>query len=403
MKYDFTTVLDRSGKDSIAFDVPPKISGVEVVPCKEGLDRIPMWVADMGFQTVPSITEKISQRIEHPIFGYFEPTDEYYDSIIKWQKTRNGAMSLKASDIGYENSVLGGLMSALNVLCSKGDKVLVHSPTYVGFTGALKNSGYDIVHSALKLDENNVWRMDFADMEEKIVSQNIQTAIFCSPHNPCGRAWEHWEIAQAMEIFERYDVYVIADEIWSDIMLDGNRHIPTQSVSLDAKNRTVALYAPSKTFNLAGLIGAYHIIYNERLHNRVLKESSLSHYNGMNIFSMHALIGAYSEQGSEWVCELREVLTDNIDYACEFFDTKVKGIKVSKPQATYMLFIDCTEWLIENNMTLEQLIKKGFEYGVMWQNGEAFFGKNCIRLNFALPFAKAKEALDRMDKYIFNA
>ena len=144
--------------------------------------------------------------------------------------------------------------------------------------------------------------MDFEDMEKKIVKNRIHAAVFCSPHNPCGRVWERWEIEKAMELYKKYDVFVISDEIWSDLILEGHKHIPTQSVSEDARNRTVAMYAPSKTFNLAGLVGSYHIIYNTWLRERVLKESSLSHYNAMNVLSMHALVGAYKPEAmSGWM------------------------------------------------------------------------------------------------------
>ena len=225
------------------------------------------------------------ERTKHTAYGYFLPRDEYYDAIINWQKERNGAMDLERKHIGYANGVLGGVVSALNVMCSKGDNVLVHSPTYVGFTHALEDNGYNIVHSPMYVDENDVWRMDFADMEKKIVDNKIHAAIFCSPHNPCGRVWERWEIEQAMELYKKYDVFVISDEIWSDLILPGYKHIPTQSISEDAKMRTVAMYAPSKTFNLAGLVGSDRIIYNNWLRERVDKEASLTHYNGQNVLS----------------------------------------------------------------------------------------------------------------------
>ena len=260
MKYDFTSIMDRHGKDAIAIDGLGTAPGFTPDAPKEGFDAIPMWVADMNFPTVPTIPEAIIERAKHPAFGYFSPTDAYFDSIIRWQERRNRVTGLTKECIGYENGVLGGVVSALNVICSKGDNVLLHSPTYIGFTGALNNNGYHIVHSPLRKDEQNIWRMDFEDMEKKIAEQHIHAAIFCSPHNPAGRVWEKWEIEKAMELFQRYDVYVISDEIWSDLILEGHRHIPTQSVSEDAKNRPVALYAPSKPFNLAGLVGRYHII-----------------------------------------------------------------------------------------------------------------------------------------------
>lgn len=146
---------------------------------------------------------------------------------IKWQETRNGVTGLTKACIGYENGVLGGVVSALNVLCSKGDSVLLHSPTYIGFTGTLTNNGYHIVHSQLKKDGGKVWRMDFEDMEKKIVENHIHVCIMCSPHNPTGRVWEKWELEKAMELFKKHDVYVISDEIWSDLILEGYKHIPT--------------------------------------------------------------------------------------------------------------------------------------------------------------------------------
>ena len=194
----------------------------------EGFDVIPMWVADMNFPTCPAIPKAIIDRTEHPAYGYFDIRKEYYDEIIKWHEVRNGVTGLTEDCIGYENGVLGGVLSALGIFCSKGDNVLLHSPTYIGFTNSLKNSGYNIIHSPLKKDAQGVWRMDFEDMEEKIKSRHIHAAIFCSPHNPCGRVWTREEILQFTELCRKYDVKIISDEIWSDMTLFGNRHIPTQ-------------------------------------------------------------------------------------------------------------------------------------------------------------------------------
>ena len=399
MKYDFTSILDRTGKDAIAVEHIP-IPGAQV---KEGFDRIPMCVADMNFPTVPTVVEAMMERVQHPAYGYFDPSEEYYASIIRWQEKRNGVTGLKPEHIGYENGVLGGVISALNVMCSKGDNVLLHSPTYIGFTMSLENNGYHIVHSPLIKDENGVWRMDFEDMEKKIVKNRIHAAVFCSPHNPCGRVWERWEIEKAMELYKKYDVFVISDEIWSDLILEGHKHIPTQSVSEDARNRTVAMYAPSKTFNLAGLVGSYHIIYNGWLRERVLKESSLSHYNAMNVLSMHALVGAYKPEGYEWLDELRQVLTGNVEFACRYIQDHFDGIEVSKPEGTYMLFLDCTKWCEKHGKTIDELQRAGVEVGVIWQDGRPFHGPCHIRMNLALPFSRVKEAFERLDRYVFHA
>ena len=401
MKYDFTSIMERRGRDATAVDAPGSGQGFAPGAPKEGFDLIPMWVADMNFPTVPTIPEAVIARAKHPAYGYFNASDEYYDSVIWWQETRNHVTGLTRECIGYENGVLGGVVSALNVFCSRGDKVLLHSPTYIGFTASLRNNGYDMVLSPLKKDENGVWRMDFKDMEEKLKSEKIHAAVFCSPHNPCGRVWERWELEKAMELFRKYDVYVVSDEIWSDIILSGHSHIPTQSVSEDARMRTVALYAPSKTFNLAGLIGSYHIIYNPWIRERVEKESSLSHYNSMNVLSMHALIGAYCTEGAQWVDELREVLTENVRYACRFIREHFDGVEVTQPEGTYMLFLDCEKWCREHDSTMDDLEKAGWDVGVAWQDGRMFHGEYAIRMNLALPFSRVREAFERLEKYVF--
>ena len=397
MKYDFTTVMDRRGMDAIAVDAAPVPEGGR----KEGFDVIPMWVADMNFATVPTIPEFITRRVQHPAYGYFAPRQEYYDAIIRWQRQRNG-MEVTPEDIGYANGVLGGVVSALNVLCSRGDKVLVHSPTYIGFTHALGDNGYRIVHSPLTIDDQGIWRMDFDDMEKKIVENNIHAAILCSPHNPCGRVWERWELEKAMALYQKHNVYVISDEIWSDLILTGHKHIPTQSVSEDAKQRTIAMYAPSKTFNLAGLVGSYSIIYNPWLRDRVAKEAALSHYNSQNVLSMYALIGAYQDEGQAWLEELRQVLTENVDFAYNYIREHFEGVKVCRPQGTYMLFADCTEWCKEHGKTIDDVEQAAWAVGVAFQDGRMFHGPCHVRINLALPLSRVKEAFDRLDRYVFN-
>ena len=400
MKYDFTSIIDRHGKDAIAVDSLG--NGFAPGAPREGFDAIPMWVADMNFATVPTITQAIIERTQHPAFGYFQPREEYYASIIDWHRKRNGVEGLLPEHIGYANGVLGGVISAMNVLCSKGDNVLVHSPTYVGFTHVLTNNGYNMVHSPLVQDGQGVYRMDFADMERRIVENNIHTAILCSPHNPCGRVWERWELEQAMELFKKYDVFVISDEIWSDLILPGHKHIPTQSISQDAKMRTVAMYAPSKTFNLAGLVGSYRIIYNKWLRDRVDKESSLSHYNEMNVLSMYALIGAYKEEGHQWLDELRQVLDENITFACDYIRDHFEGVTVTKPEGTYMLFVDCAGWCEKHGKTMDEVIKACHDVGVAVQDGRQFHGKSHLRMNLASPNSRIREAFDRLARYVFT-
>ena len=209
------------------------------------------------------------------------------------------------------------------------------------------------------------------------------------------------EIEKAMEIYKANDCIVISDEIWSDLTLDGHQHVPTQSVSEDARHRTLAFYAPSKTFNLAGLVGSYHIVYDSYLRDRLQSKSSKAVYNETNVLSVHALIGAYRAEGYQWVDELRQVLSENVRFACETIWSQFEGIEVSRPQGTYMLFLDCEKWCLAHGKTMDELLKAGWDVGVGWQDGRPFHGTWSIRVNLALPFSRVEEAFRRLKEYVF--
>ena len=202
MKYDFTTVMDRLGKDAMAVDLPASgedggfFAGAKV---KEGFSIIPMWVADMNFPTVPAVPKALMERAAHPAYGYFRPPKAYYDAVIRWHEERYGTLGLTPECIGYENGVLGGVVSALKIFCQPGDSIVVQSPTYIGFTHCAEDNGWKLVLNPLVQDRDGVWRIDYGDLERKLSGGDIHTAIFCSPHNPSGRVWEEWEIRKLME------------------------------------------------------------------------------------------------------------------------------------------------------------------------------------------------------------
>jgi cystathionine beta-lyase len=401
MKYDFETVIDRHGQDALAVDNIDFMMKQTPEGLKEGFDFIPMWVADMNFPTARSIQDEIIRRAEHPAFGYFRPRQEYFDAILSWHEKQKGVSDLKSEDIGYENGVLGGVISALKVFASPGDPVLLHSPTYVGFTHAIESNGFHIVHSPLQKDEQGVWRMDYENMARTIEENHIHVCVMCNPHNPCGRVWTRKELEEAVKVFEAHDVWVISDEIWSDLIMKGNRYTPLQSVNAWSHDHTIAFYAPSKTFNLAGLVGSYHVIYNRSVRERVQAIGQKTVYNAMNVLSMHALIGAYSEEGENWLHQLLEVLTKNIELASGFINTHLEGVSVFPAEGTYMLFLDCRDYLKAHDMSIDELLRKGWSYGVGWQDGRQFQAPGFIRLNLASPTHRIEEALHRMDAYIF--
>ena len=397
-KFDFTTIYDRRGTGAIAAEMIP-VAGAQV---REGVSRIPMWIADMNFATAPAIVKAVQERLSHPLFGYFDVSEDYAKAIIGWQYRRNLVSGLRPEYIGYENGVLGGVSSAVQAFTSPGEALLLHSPAYVGFTEILEKNGRKVIHSPLVRDAEGVWRMNYDDMEKKIRENHIRFAIFCSPHNPCGRVWERWEILRAMEIYEKYQCIVVSDEIWSDLTLFGHRHIPTQTVSEYARTHTLAFYAITKTYNLAGFVGSYHIVYDGYLRDRLIAASKPSTYNHANVLSVAALSGAYSREGEEWLEELKEVLSGNVSYACRFIEEELDGVSVARPQGTYMLFVDVSGYLKAHpGMSMDDLLKKGIEAGVIWQDGRSFFWPDSIRLNVALPESMLKEAFRRMKEEVF--
>ena len=403
MKYDFTSVIDRRGMDASAVDsVGVKKWGIEPDAPREGFDFIPMWVADMNFATCPAIQEAILQRVKHPLYGYFAPSEAYFQSILAWQSTRNGYTDLKKEHIGYENGVHGGVTSAVEALSKPGDRILLHSPVYVGFQSDVEGLGRSSVYSPLQRDKKGIWRMDYGDMDRKLKENDIHLAIFCSPHNPTGRVWERWELEKAMEVFAANHCHVISDEIWSDLVLPGHRHTPSLMVNDWAREHTVTFAAPTKTFNLAGLVASYHIIYNEALRERVSAHGERTHYNSMNVLSMHAQIGGYSREGRAWLEELLPVLQHNADYACEHIRRCYPGVEVADPQGTYMIFLDLTGYCRRTGRVVDAVLRAGWAVGVGWQDGRPFQGPCHIRMNLALPFERVKEAFDRLDQYVFS-
>lgn len=232
------------------------------------------------------------------MFGYFKPDERFYSSIIRWHRERYGVGDLKEANISYQHSVLGALSSAVEAFTVKGEGVLVQTPGYAKFREIIEMRGRRVVKNPLIWD-GATYRLDFEDMERKIVEEKIRLAVFCSPHNPTGRVWTREELETYAEICLRHGVLMVSDEIWADFSR-GEGHIPLHSVSEEAKNRTISFYSPTKTFNLAGLVISYGVVCDAELMRRFQAQSNLSHYNNCNALSMEASIATYS-QGGEWV------------------------------------------------------------------------------------------------------
>lgn len=398
MKFNFDEIYDRRGKEAKSYDSVGKTGYPS--KAKDGFDTIPMFAADMDFAIAPSITTSIEERLKHPIFGYYDMPERFYTTIIDWHKRTKGVNDLKASYIGYENDVLGGIVSSLKALNEEGDYILMHEPTFVGFIDIINQLGYKAITSALIKDSDDVYRMNIQDMEDKIIKYNIKTLILCSPHNPMGRVWEYTELEEMSSILEKHNVKVISDEIWSEILIDGNHHTPIQEASEYLKYNSISLYSPNKGFNIAGLNISYHIIYDEDLESRVSKIGNETYYNMANILSLHALYGAYSQEGLEWLSELNEYIESNIDYVEKFIKQNFDDIKIVRPQGTYIIFMDFEEYLKNKSISMDDLIQKGYDYGIGWTDARPYKADFGIKLNLALPLSKVKTAMDRLKEYV---
>ena len=363
---------------------------------EEGLHA--MWVADMDFKIPQCVQKALHEYVDFGAIGYYRIPDGYYDAFINWEKKQFN-FEVKREWLRFAPGVVAAFNWMIQMLTKKEDAVIVMTPVYYPFLQAVTNNERKLITSDL-VNENGNYTIDFDDFEKKIVDNDVKAFILCSPHNPVGRVWRKEELKEMLEICHRHHVYVISDEIHQDFVFGDKKQTPSYLMT-EHWDEILTITAPSKTFNLAGLIGSYHIIYNSYLRDRVCMEGKMTHYNSMNVLSMHALIAAYSKEGMEWVDELRTVLDTNISYAMEFIRREFPGVSVSRPQGTYMLFLDCTDWCEAHHQTIEELQRAGMEVGVIWQDGRPFHGACHIRMNLALPHSRVKEAFERLKQYVF--
>ena len=301
--------------------------------------------------------------------------------------------------IGITLGVVPALSALVRLFTPDGSKVLIQTPVYSEFYDVTEAWNRTVVENQL-VEKDGKWTIDWADFEAKL--PQVSMFLLCSPHNPLGIVWTREELTRMAGLCRKHNVFLVSDEIHSDLVFHGKKHIPTASLSPETAAQVITCISGTKTFNLAGLIGSYHIIYNPYLRDRVRKQAELSHYNSMNVLSMHALIGAYQPEGHEWVDELRHVLTENVEYAYSYILDHFSGVELAKPEGTYMLYLDCEKFCQEHDMSMDELIRAGIRVGVIWQDGRPFHRPYAIRLNLALPHSQVAEAMARLDKYVFN-
>ncbi len=382
-KYNFDKIIDRKNTDSIKYDATEKFWGVK--------DAMPLWVADMDFETPDFIIDALKKRLEHPVLGYSFKSDEHFNSIASWMKRRHG-FEVNPKEISGSPGVVAGLSMAIQEFTNPGDKIIIQPPVYFPFARSIKNAGRQVVNNPLKV-ANGKMQMDFEDLEKKI-DKDTKMILLCNPHNPGGRAWTKEELGRIDRLAQKHNLLVVSDEIHADILLNGNKYTPYASVSEYAAQNSITFGAPSKTFNIPGLATSFMIAKNPEIKERYDRILNRYHLAKGNLPGNVALTAAYTH-GDEWLDELLEYLKENVDFTEEFFKKELPSIKVYRPEASFLVWLDARGLGLDD----EQLKDFFFnEAGVLLNPGYTFGpgGEGFMRMNIALPRAQLEKALKKI-------
>ena len=384
---DFSTVFERRNTHSTKWDLLEQIYSIP-----DASDVLPMWIADMDFAIPSTIIDALHKRLEHPVFGYNIVPEETKLALTNWLEKKH-QLKIENKWIFFQQGVIPAMASVLDAFTEVGDKILIHSPVYPPFNHVPTRLGR-IVETCDLMEINSSFEIDFDDFEQKL-SSGVKAFILCSPHNPGGKVWTKEDLTKIAALCERYNVLIISDEIHADIVFKPNKHIPILSVAENVNN-IITFFAPTKTFNLAGIQAATIIVPDQQkrkiLENQALERGQME----LNIFSLTAFQAAY-EHGEPWLEELLEVVSSNMDYVVEQLTNKLKGIKVSKPEATYLLWIDYRDTGLSEKEIMDLLLTKGklaLEPGTKYgKTGEGF-----LRMNVACPRHTLEDGVARFIK-----
>ncbi len=383
MNYNFSEIIDRSNTASVKYDLRNLIFGSG--------DVVPMWVADMDFRTPDFIIDALKKRLEHEILGYSIRTESYYNAFAGWLKRRHN-WEVKREWVAFSPGVVPALNMAVLAFTRPGDRIIVQPPVYFPFFDAVSRNGRNLVYNPLIL-ENGRYRMDYDDLEKSCI-EGASMLILSNPHNPGGNAWREDELRRMADICLKYNVLIVSDEIHCDLVNEGYKHTVLASQSPEIADLTVTMMAPSKTFNLAGLATASVIISNPDLRRKYTEVLEDLHIGNGNIFGNAASEAAYLH-GDEWLGQLLEYIQDNIDYLEEFIELNLPLVRMIKPEATYMVWLDFRLAGMNDEELKKFLIEKaglGLNEGTMFGPG----GSGFMRMNLACPRKTLEYALDRL-------
>lgn len=380
MVYDFDALTNRRGTNSMKWDVPEQ--------------ELPMWVADMDFETAPEIREALKKRAEHGIFGYTTVPDAWCEAIIGWWERRHG-FRMEKDWLVFCTGVVPAISSAVRKLTTVGENVLVQTPVYNIFFNSIRNNGRNVLENRLTYDGTN-YGIDWEDLERKLSNPQTTLMILCNPQNPAGCIWSREELGRIGELCARNHVRVISDEIHCDLTEPGYEYVPFASVSEACAQNSITCIAPTKTFNLAGLQTAAVVVPNADLRHKIERALNTDEVAEPNAFAIDAAIAAFT-QGDEWLDSLRAYLAENRRMVGEFLDKELPNIKLVPSHATYLLWLDCSR-VIGDAAELGRYLRS--ETGLYLSAGVTYGGNGnqFLRMNIACPKSRVEDGLKRLQK-----
>lgn len=378
MKYNFDKPTNRRGTGSLKWDVPE--------------NELPMWVADMDFETVPEVIEALKKRVEHGIFGYSIMPDAWSQSYVNWWDKRHH-ITLNPDKLIFTTGVVPAISSAVRKLTTPAENVLVQTPTYNIFFNSIRNNGRNIVENHLLYDDRE-YHIDWETLERQLADPQTSLMIFCNPHNPIGKIWDKETLARIGALCAENDVTVFSDEIHCDITAPGKEYVPFASVNEQCRQISVTAIAPTKTFNLAGIQSAAVYAENKALHHKMWRRLNTDEVAEPNAFAMCATIAAFT-CGADWLDELRVYIEENKKYVTDFIAREIPQMKVVPSEATYLMWLDCQAYTKDSNKLYAFIRKEsglylasGREYGT---NGDGF-----LRLNVATTRKNVEDGMERL-------
>lgn len=383
MEYDFSRPTERRGTDSYKWDSAPET------------DIIPLWVADMDFETFPAITEALQRRVAHGIFGYTRVPEAYYEAVCNWFGKHHG-WHINREDIIYTSGVVPAVSAVIKALTLPGDQVIVQGPVYNCFFSSIRNNGCETVSNSLIYNKEELrYEIDFDDLERKLKHERARLMLLCNPHNPGGRVWTRDELTRVAELCHKYGVRVVSDEIHCELTLYDNEYVPFGSLPDELSHGSITCCSPSKAFNTAGLQIANIVCRDAEVRNRIDRAIKINEVCDVNPFGVIALQAAYSDEGYEWLTQLRKYISANYDLLLERFARELPKCKVMRMEGTYLAWIDCSELHISSDEIEEMLMHEN----KVWVNAGSMYGTEgaaFIRINMACTSELLNEGITRI-------